>query len=126
MPEEVGNSELLARFVFQRRHLYQDGQPKPAAFLPNSNNETSVSRVDSLSDQEIYIEGKECERRRTDNPTLYGRALVGNEVVLDLNLRTVKDEPPPRHANIVGWPLEQSEKKLIALGIAEEANGLKY
>jgi hypothetical protein len=37
----------------------------------------------------------------------------------------IPQEPPPRHANIIGWPEEKSEQKQIAMELAAEAQFYK-
>ena len=47
--------------------------------------------------------------------------------VLDLGLPVLASEPPPRHANIVGWPRhtdperQKADRKLLAMTIAASA-----
>jgi len=33
----------------------------------------------------------------------------------------IPDNNPPRHANIINWPAEKSEQKLIAIELAENS-----
>ena len=46
--------------------------------------------------------------------TLYGRAAIRVEDVEKAGLSVMPDDNPPRHANIIGWPDEKSERKLFA------------
>ena len=41
--------------------------------------------------------------------------------VRETGLTIDPDNDPPRHANILGWPEEKSEQKLIALELSESA-----
>ena len=55
-----------------------------------------------------------------------GRALVcgdwSPDVIEDLNgLRLHRDNDPPRHAAIVGWPLEKHAMKDLAIQLAAKA-----
>lgn len=54
--------------------------------------------------------------------TLLGRADVLTSDVLELSLR-VEPEPSPHplHANIIAWPEEKSERKLLAMELAARA-----
>ena len=122
MVEPVTPSEVLSRFIMQTNWCsLSDNRVKYAAFMPNpKNGETSVFRISGISDREIWEIGhREVELRR-DKPVL-GRADVGSSFVVTKGLNVVPSEPPVRHANIVGWPEEKSEQRLIALELAAEA-----
>jgi hypothetical protein len=120
LPESVGDSEDLARFIYSASHFNALG-PKAAAYLPSSDNETSVFRhgkepVESLWDLNA----------RTG--TLYGAAIVGTIVVRGVGLDVASDEPPAHHAVIKCWPvanddpeLEKARRKELALAIASKA-----
>ena len=50
------------------------------------------------------------------------RAEVEVQIVMNAGLRVVPDEPPPRHAEIVGWPRNDKSQQLeIAKVIAAVA-----
>jgi hypothetical protein len=55
---------------------------------------------------------------------VHGAAVFKARVIRDERLDVVADEPPPRHANLVGWPinadpeLQKAQQKEIALAIA--------
>lgn len=105
LPEQVADGEPIARFVFNKKHVYATGDAvKPAAVYPNKDGETSVSRVIGLLPAGTAELARECERLRTDGKTLLGHIeflqLKVNQAELDNN----PDEPPVRHANIIGWP----------------------
>ncbi len=122
MVEPVIPSEVLSRFIMQTNWCRpSDNHVRYAAFMPNpKNGETSVFRISGISDREIWEIGhREVELRR-DKPVL-GRADVGSSFVVTKGLNVVPSEPPVRHANIVGWPEEKSEQRLIALELAAEA-----
>ena len=120
LPNRLEDGEPISRFVFDSRHFSTvDRKAKPKAFEPK-NNCVSVLRAIGLTDAEVwdwavtYVEperGKAC-RARADLTVVSVRRLI-----LDL----VRDEPPPRHANIVGWPDDKSAQKLLSIELAAEA-----
>jgi hypothetical protein len=55
----------------------------------------------------------------TRNPKARGDIKVAQ--VRESQLDVLAAEPPPRHANLVGWPSEKSEQKLIAKQLAAGA-----
>jgi hypothetical protein len=57
---------------------------------------------------------------KRDKPIL-GRADIGASFVITRGLNVVPSEPPIRHANIIGWPEQKSEQRLVALELAAEA-----
>lgn len=119
--EQVSPDENLSRYILQKNHfsiLHQ--RVKYAVFLPAPNGETSVFRISNLSDNEIWEIGDNEVAQKRGGPLL-GRADISAFHVLDKNLKVIPDNNPPRHANIVGWPEEKSEQKLIAIELAERA-----
>jgi hypothetical protein len=52
---------------------------------------------------------------------LKGRADFIARTINGTELRIDPDDDPPRHANIVNWPAEKSDRLLLAIGIAAEA-----
>ncbi len=122
MVETVLSSEILSRFIMQTNwYRLSDNCVRYAAFMPNPRNgETSVYRISGISDREVWeIADREVGLRR-DKPIL-GRADIGTSFVITKGLNVVPSEPPIRHANILGWPEQKSEQRLVALELAAEA-----
>ena len=88
--------------------------------MPSPHGETSVFCISDLSDNEIWNIG-DCEVAQKRGLPLLGRADISAFHILKQNLKLIQDNIPPRHANIVGWPPEKSEQKLIAIELAENA-----
>ncbi len=118
--EEIFLSEKIARYLFQKGHFTPStGRVKYGAFMPDSEIETSVSRTDNLSCNEIWEIGKNVAGKRV--PTLKGRVDLIAWDVYDARLEVVPDpkEENPRHANIVGWPKLKDEQILRATKLAD-------
>lgn len=104
---EILESESLARFLLQSDDFSKTQlRVKPRAFMPMFNNkrdqwETSVTRMINLSDIEIHVIGGEVAVER--QKTYYGYASTQNSAVIQADLHSAPDEPPPRHALILGW-----------------------
>ena len=122
MVEAITPAEILSRFIMQTNwYRPSDNCARYAAFMPNpKNRETSVYRISGISDKEIWEIGDREVGENRGKPIL-GRADVGASFVIKKGLNVVPSEPPVRHANIVGWPEEKSEQRLIALELAAEA-----
>lgn len=118
---QVNPEEYLARFILHKSHFSVINQRvKYSAFLPAPNGETSVFRISNLSNSEIWeIGDREVAQNRS--LSLLGRADISVFHVLNKNLKLIPDNCPPRHANIVNWPTEKSEQKLIAIELAESS-----
>lgn len=127
LPEDIGGEETLARFVMSSSHYNALGI-KYAAFLPNPRNgETSVFRYAEQVAESLHAIGESVARHR--GLQLHGTSLVLAQAVFDASLRVVAAEPPPRHANIVGWPaidsdpaLQKASQKERAMLIAQAAS----
>lgn len=122
LPDEVGAGEKLARFVLQSSHIRrQDSTVKADAFIPYPYPDLSVTRHTGISEQRVW----EIAQRVAESipKTLYGRADVEAQDVLDQNLtvQVAAETDNPNHANIIGWPPEKPAQKIRALEIAARA-----
>jgi hypothetical protein len=119
--ESVATYETLTRFVMQSNWFRSsDRRVKYAAFMPNlRNGETSVFRISDLSDVEVWAIGDDTVATLRERPIL-GRADITASLVMANKLNLVPDEPPPRHANIVGWPQDKERQRIVALELASE------
>lgn len=126
----VAKDESVTRFVFDRDHIRRS-QPKPTAkfqvFLPH-NGETSVFRVSNLSDTEVWALGNH-HVARLRNRTIKARADITVQTVESVGAEkgrsslTVVSEISVHllHANIVGWPEDESAVQMIAVALADKA-----
>ena len=125
LPEHVGDEEDLARFLTSSGH-YNASAVRPSAFLPNpKNGETSVFRHGREPIGELREMGQRevgMERRA------HGAAIVKAKVVRSAALEVRAGEPPPRHADIIGWPwtnddpeIGKARQKELAALIAQKA-----
>src|SRR5579862_5341281 len=111
--------DLLARFLFQKNHFKRmENRATPLAFMPPPDLQLSVFLIADLSINEIWELGK---RALTEHPqpSLYGRADIQVAAVQEQKLRAFRDDDPPRHVNVVGWPNYADGKDLIK-SIAQE------
>jgi hypothetical protein len=122
MVEPVTPCEVLSRFIMQTNwYRLSDNRVRYAAFMPNpKNGETSVYRISGISGREVWEIGDREVGLRRDKPIL-GRADIGASFVITKGLNVVPSEPPIRHANIIGWPEQKSEQRLVAIELAAEA-----
>jgi len=126
--DSVADDELLARYIFNSSYIRSSDQTvRPDVFMPPNNLELSVTRHINFTEDDIWNTGKKVAKYR--NLPLYGRADIKTEHVRKQNLEVkpqpIKNDPNlgdnPNHANIIGWPLEKNDRKMIALEIAANA-----
>ena len=119
-PKDIGRNDPLARYLIDKRHFSPLNQRvKPGAFLPEPTGETSVYLIKYLSEEEIWTLGTtyiEITGRR-----IRARAELLARAVEHAKLRILPDDPPPRHAKIVGWSSEKDEQKACALELAQSS-----
>jgi hypothetical protein len=113
--------EPLARFLFNKSDFSRPTQSvRPRAFMPSAIGETSVFRVQSLSEAKIWEIGLTVVAPgRT--ASLKGRAELRVEVPQSEGLQVTPVEAPERHAVIVGWPDEKDRRMIIAQVLAAES-----
>jgi hypothetical protein len=126
LPEWVDDDEALARFLTSSSQ-FNSLMVKPTAFLPNpKNGETSVFRHAAEPRDALWEIGAAYV---VGDRTLHGAAVFKARYVREAGLEVKAHEPPPRHANIVGWPAagldqqmiraEQKERALVIAQFAE-------
>lgn len=101
---------LLARFALESGRL-TDSIVKPKLFEPNRALELSVFRVDGLVHDQIRDLGDRVVEKHPAARKLHGWGEFLESAVREAGLRVERDDDPPRHADIVGWPQDPSERK---------------
>ena len=114
--------EPLTRFIFSRSHFSaSQKRVRHQAFLPPPELRLSVFRIERLAEDEIWRIGHEIDAGRSEN--LRARADFSSDEVIRIGLRAIRDEPPPRHANIVDWPVDDKDgRKILAMELAGVAS----
>ena len=121
VPDDPISHFLTHKSQFSR----QNQRVKVSAFLPRKNSnaserfETSVFVIRSLAERRIWQVGEAFVAKK--NSTIYGRADFNASSVELSKLTLVMDNDPPRHGNIVGWPLDKDSQKNCALALADSS-----
>lgn len=101
LPERVHDDEDLARFLTSTSQ-FNAKMVKPSTYFPNPKDSvTSVYRHGREPRNELWQIGDE---HLSTVRRIYGVAFINAMQVRAASLDVVGEEPPPRHANIVGWP----------------------
>ena len=114
----------LARFLFQRSDYSPSNRVvKPGAFLPK-NGQTSVFDVDGSDFVSVGAIGEDVGRVR--GPRLHGWGGFAHQDVTKVGLWFERDDEPPRHGNLLGWPPHgvpelKARAKAIAVELAARA-----
>lgn len=115
-------SEDLTKFIFNRSQFSpSNSRVKYSVFMPPSNRRLSVFRILGLSPNEMWAIGETVGSQRALPLSPLARADIKASSVTDAGLEINADDIPPRHANIVGWPEDDSAIKLKAIELAEKA-----
>ncbi len=105
--------DLLARFLLQKSHFKRtENRATPEAFMPPPDLKLSVYQITNISDIEIWTLGQNVLQQHPQ-PRLYGKADVHVRAVHRQKLKAVRDDDPPRHVNVTGWPSYGTGKDLI-------------
>jgi len=150
MSGPVEDKEPIARFFLKKKDLDRTNPAnpviKPEGFLPHPSKsnplmgEASVFRVEGMTEEEIQLQGNrvadEREKNYCDKILEKGEAYntskrcfqfrgIGLCQAIDIRiagLDVVPDEPPPRHAKILGWiPFTGNSRKEIESGHLRQA-----
>ena len=109
LPEIVAGEEDLARFLTSHGY-FNSKMVKPAAFLPNpADQKTSVCRHGKEPLEELR--GLASEYLPVGKK-VYGAGICKTADVRAARLEVTAEEPPRRHANIVGWPINEEDPDL--------------
>ncbi len=114
----------LARFAFESGRLTHS-IAKPKLFEPNRALELSVFAVAGLDAEDIGKLGIGAAFRHATARRLYGWGELNEADVRDVGLSVVRDDAPPRHANVVGWPSERGARKLIMIEMARRSEAVR-
>jgi len=120
--QQIADHETLSRYIYFSGHFSpRESRVKHEAFMPPSDLQLSVFRVNSLTEQQIWQIGNDVAGQT--QRTLRGRGDVLTAEVRGLGLDAVPATPPPHHAHIIGWPgNDKGKQKLIALQLAAAAS----
>jgi hypothetical protein len=118
----VDDNETIARFIFSSGHFAKETKRiKYGAYLPAKNGEASVYRVTNLHWDDIWKIGKKYVE--TDQRKIRACAeTTANEITRhSLNILP-ETKRHYRHANIIAWPQEKHEIKMLAIEIANNSS----
>ncbi len=118
----VGSECLFARLALENGRVTQN-YAKPKLFEPNKDGELSIFDVAGLSSEDKCK--LEIPVAKTQNKRLYGWGVVSCEQIRKVGLKIDRDDNPPRHANILGWPEAREDRKSKQQALASLANAVK-
>lgn len=111
--------DMLARFLLQKSHFKRtENRATPEAFMPPPDLKLSVYVVTDLPDTAAWDLGRDVLNQHPQ-PRLYGKADINVGAVHTQQLKAFRDDDPPRHVNVVGWPSYSDGKDLLK-SIAQE------
>ena len=105
----VENEEDLVRFLTSGSQC-SAVMVKPSAFIPNPKDRaTSVFRHGRHPTTSLWDIGI---NQVAGGRTLHGAAIFKAKHVRSALLEVLAQEPPPRHANITGWPWPEDDPEM--------------
>ncbi len=120
--QTIAPTERLSRYIIERNKMKpSEHRARHTAFMPPPNRKLSVYRTSDLEEGAIWEIGRTFVAGPL-NKTLYARADLeaGEVTTIELRVEPAVDAHP-RHANIVGWPLDDSEVLQRAIELAQRA-----
>jgi hypothetical protein len=128
LPETVADEEELARLLRSSGH-FSSTIVKASAFIPAKDGRTSVIRHGAEPRSELWNLARLFLGQET---RFHGAAICNARAIREQRLDVVAGEPPPRHANIVNWPLnadaelQKAQQKELALAIAAASELVRF
>jgi hypothetical protein len=120
-PGAIGADDYTATFILERNKFATDGIDHRQLLPSNRYGNTSVFRIDGLSEDEIAQIGHGQVAPPRGKPGILGWAeLQASDVRATAPLTIDPDEPPQRHALIQGWPLQPQDRRTLALALASK------
>jgi hypothetical protein len=111
--------EPIARYLPQKdRYRRNPPAVKPVAFLPDAKGETSVFRIFGMTPDQAFLLGDRYLNLGPDR-LHHGYAELRAGEIDDVGLRLERDNSPPRHAAIVGWPGNEEDRLDLALQLSQ-------
>jgi hypothetical protein len=125
LPEHIADTEPVARFLTSDSQ-FKSAMPKASAFMPGpADAKTSVFRQ---ALQPLQVLWELADREIGTDRRVRAAAMLTAADVRQAKLDVEAHEPPPQHANIVGWPNVASDpettkarRKEFALLLAQAA-----
>ena len=114
--------DSFARFAVHRGLVASIVRPK--LFEPGRDSRLSVFSIQDLTYAEILEIGTQVVKNHNTAQRLYGWAEFSEADVEEVGLQVERDDVPPRHSSIVGWPIKDSERKEITLALAQRASAV--
>lgn len=120
----VDDHEEVASFVFESSKIKGNDLDFRQLMPSKRYGNTSVYRTVGLSENETADAGHAIALERPKPGILGWGILVARAIRLIPPLSINAAEPPPRHAQIEGWPAVQ-EQRALAMNLASKAKVIK-
>jgi hypothetical protein len=124
IPKDVDDAEEVASFVLESSKFKGSGIDWRQLMPSRSHGNTSVHRIDGLSEDEIADAGHVIALQRPKLGILGWGVLIAKAIRLLVPLSISAREPPPRHAQIEDWPAVEDQRAL-AMDLARTAKVTK-
>ena len=124
MLESVNPEEPLSRYILEKSYYRSSyNTVKPNAFMPPSGKgDVSVYRTANLSNKDIWQIGMTYVAQKRGMPLLGRAELIAYDAIAKGLYVKPDPVPHPLHANISGFPIDNSVKaRMIALELAARA-----
>ena len=115
--KKLHNNDELAKYVFREKELRSDGSARPGNLKPREGEKLSLFEITNMEHNKVCQHG----HKYADNPNK-GRVHIGygkfhHLSFVDLELKTIYDNKPPRHVS-VEFPDEPERRRELAKALA--------
>lgn len=112
---------LFTKFILEQRHYRtSDNTAKHTAFMPDKNGETSVFKINDISEATIWDIGD--SEVAVNRKPVQARADINQKLITEAGLIAKPDQSTHHlHHVIVGWPDDRLERQEKARQLASNA-----
>ncbi len=116
---ELEKNDRLAKYVFNKRKIKQDGRLRTGELVPREGEMLSMSKVSDLNPQDICLHGHQHVDNPEKNRIHIGYGIFIKDSLDTLELDVIYDNNPIRHVS-VGFPGEPEKRREVGKALAEE------
>ncbi len=117
--KDLSDNDELAKYVFKEKELRSDGSSRPGNLKPRSGEQLSLFEVTNMEHNNICRHGHRYADNPSKNRVHIGYGKFSHRAFVELELKTIYDNKPPRHVSVI-FPDEPERRRELAKALADK------